>query len=111
MSSKVQQQWLLFAVKTERISVRLAEINAFCRKVGKELLFCCARGCLYGAGVGFFVFLHLGLPKDLQFTGYVSGLFVAAGLKFAFALWVIRSLAFPLASCLQDLHSSSSDRE
>lgn len=107
MLSKLPQRYLLLAVKTERISVRLAEIIAFCRKVGKELLLSVAHGCFCGAGVGFFVFLHLGFPKDLEFTGYISGLFVVAGLKFGFSLWAIRSLVVPLVSYLRDSHSPS----
>ena len=108
MLSNVSQRCLLFAVKSERISVRLAEIFAYCRKVGKELLFSCARGCLCGAGVGLFVFLRLGFPRDLEFAGYVSGLFVAAGLKFGFSLWVIQSLVLPLVHHWRDSHSRSS---
>lgn len=108
MLSKVQQRCLLFVVKTEQIFVRLAETSVFCKKVGKELLLCCARGCLCGAGIGFFLFLRLGFPKDAKLAGYLSGLFVVAGLKFGFSLWLIRGLVFPLAHHLQDSNSSSS---
>lgn len=78
--------------------MRLAEIIAFCRKVGKELLFSCVRGCLCGAGVGFFLFLRLGLPKDAYLVGYLSGLFVVAGLELGFSWWIIRRLAAAIDS-------------
>lgn len=106
MFSKVQRQSLPFAAKTELVSGRLAEIIAFCKKAGKGLLLSCARGCLGGAGIGFFVFLRLGFPKDLNLAGYLSGLFVVAGLKFGFSLWVIRNLVFPLAYHLRESNSS-----
>ena len=95
MSSEVPQRCMLLAVKTERISVRLDEVIAFCKKVGKEFLLSCAHGCLCGAGIGFFLFVRLGFPKDAKLAGYIGGLFIAAGLKFGLLLWVIRSLVFP----------------
>lgn len=76
--------------------MQLAEITSKCRKAGRELLLSCARGCFCGLGVGFFLFLRLGTPATHELTGYMVGLFLMAGLKFGFFLWVIRSLAFPL---------------
>ena len=84
------------------MSVRLAEIIPFCKKVGKEVLLACIRGCLCGAGVGFFVFLRLGFPRDAEFSGYLSGLFIVSGLKFGFCWWVIRRLTVPIVSCVRD---------
>lgn len=78
--------------------MRLAELIGNWRKVGKELLFSCAPGCLCGAGVGFFLFLRLGFPKDAYLAGYLSGLFVVAGLKLGFAWWIIRRLAAAMDS-------------
>ena len=82
--------------------MRLAEIVALLEKVGKELLFSCVRGCLCGAGVGFFLFLRLGFPKDAELAGYISGLFVVAGLKLGLSLWAIRHLAGPIISRLRN---------
>lgn len=98
---------MLLAVKSERISARLDEIIAFCKKLGTELLLSCAHGCLSGAGIGFFLFVRLGFPKDTKLAGYISGLFIVAGLKFGLFLWVIRSLVFPLAYHLHDSNPSS----
>jgi len=107
MLAGVQGWCILFAVKIERITVRLAEIIGFCKKAGKELLLSCAGGCLCGAGIGFFLLAHLGFPKDLYLAGYLSGLFLVAGTKFGFSVWVIRSLVFRLAYHLQDSKSPS----
>ncbi len=96
MLSRIPLWRLHVAVKTERIFVRLAEITPKCRKEGKELLLSCARGCFCGLGVGFFLFLRLGAPATHELTGYMVGLFLMAGLKFGFSLWVIRSLVFPM---------------
>lgn len=58
--------------------------------------------CLYGVGSGcgicFFMFLRLGLPKPTEIAGYVTGLFVVAGLEFglaAFCGWRIVSRLVP----------------
>jgi hypothetical protein len=83
-------------VKTERNFLRLAEIASKCIKAGRELLLFCANGCFTGLGVGFFMFLRLGAPATHELTGYMVGLFLTAGLKFGFSLWVIRSLVIPL---------------
>src|SRR5260370_22698406 len=96
MLSKIPLWCLHLAVKTERIFVRLAEIISKCRKEGKELLLSCARGCFCGLGVGLFLFLRLGAPATHELTGYILGLFLMAGLKFGFSLWVIRTLVFLL---------------
>ena len=94
-------------METERISVQLAEIVAPCGKLAKELLLACARGCLCGAGVGFFVFLRLGFPRGLEFSDYISGLFMVAGLKFG-SCWVVvlPPQSFPVSGshvgCLRD---------
>jgi hypothetical protein len=61
----------------------------------KELLLSCARGCFYGLGVAFFMFLRLGTPATPELTGYIMGLFLTAGFKFGFFLWVIRNLVLP----------------
>ena len=105
MLSKIPLFCLHVAVKTERNSLRLAEITSKCRNAGKELLLSCARGCFTGLGVGFFMFLRLGAPATHELTGYMVGLFLMAGLKFGFSLWVIRSLVFPLFRHIR--HSSS----
>lgn len=78
--------------------MQLAEMTSFCRNAGKEVLLSCARGCFYGAGVGFFLFLRLGFPKDGYLAGYISGLFVVAGLKVSFSWWIIRRLAAAIDS-------------
>jgi hypothetical protein len=85
--------------------MRLAEIASKCRKAGKELLLSCVRGCFCGLGVGFFMFLRLGAPAAQELTGYMVGLFLMAGLKFGFSLWLIHSLVFPLINDFR--HSSS----
>jgi hypothetical protein len=64
----------------------------------------CVRGCLCGAGVGFFLFIRFGFPKDAHLAGYISGVFVVAGLKFGFSWWVICSLASPIVSRLRNAH-------
>jgi hypothetical protein len=107
MLSKIPLWCLHLAVKTQRIFVRLAEITSKCRKEGKELVLSCARGCFCGLGVGFFLFLRLGAPATHELTGYMVGLFLMAGLKFGFSLWVIRSLVFPL---INQFRRSSSPR-
>jgi len=103
MPSHPEERSLLLAGKTEPVSVHLMQMSAFCRKSGRALLFSCARGGLCGAAVGFFFFLHLGVPKDPEFTGYISGLFVVAGLKFGLCLWAIRDFVFPLVSLVVGL--------
>jgi hypothetical protein len=105
MLSKIPLFCLHVAVKTERNSLRLAEITSKFRNAGRELLLSCARGCLTGLGVGFFMFLRLGAPATQELTGYMVGLFLMAGLKFGFSLWVIRSLVFPLFRHIR--HSNS----
>jgi hypothetical protein len=95
MLSKIPLFCMHLAVKTERNSLRLAQITSKCRDAGKELLLSCARGCFCGLGVGFFMFLRLGAPATHELTGYMVGLFLMAGLKFGFSLWVIRSFVFP----------------
>jgi hypothetical protein len=107
MPSKIPLWCLHLAVKTERIFVRLAEITSKGRKGGKELVLSCARGCFCGLGVGFFLFLRLGAPATQELTGYMVGLFLMAGLKFGFSLWVIRGLVFPL---IHQFRRSSSPR-
>ena len=96
MLSKIPMWCLHLAAKTERIFVPLAEITSKCRKAGKELLLSCARGCFAGLGIGCFIFLRLGAPATRELFGYMVGLFLTAGLKLGFFLWVIRSLVFPL---------------
>jgi len=105
MLSKIPLFCLHVAVKTERNSLRLAEITSKCRNAGRELLLSCADGCFTGFGVGFFMFLRLGAPATKELTGYMVGLFLMAGLKFGFSLGVIRSLVFPLVRHIT--HSSS----
>ena len=105
MLSKIPVSCLYLAAKTERISMRLAEIGSISTKTAKELLLSCARGCFCGLGVGFFMFLRLGTPATHELTGYMIGLFLMAGLMFGFSLWVIRILLFPLINHFR--HSSS----
>src|ERR1700730_3439667 len=94
MLSKIPLFCLHVAVKTERNSLRLAEITSKYRNAGIELVLSCARGCFTGLGVGFFMFLRLGTPATHRLTGYMVGLFLMAGLKLGFSLWVIRSFIF-----------------
>src|SRR5229473_703621 len=106
MLSKILLYCLYVAVKAVSNFMRVAEITSRCRKTGRELLLFCARGCFSGLGVGFFIFLRLGPPAIHELFGYMVGLFLMAGLKLGFFLWVIRSLAFPLIR--HQRHSSSS---
>jgi len=96
MLSKIPLFCLHVAVKTEHNCLRLAEIASKCIKDGRELLLFCVNGCFTGLGVGFFMFLRLGAPATHELTGYMVGLFLMAGLKFGFSLWLIRSLVLPL---------------
>ena len=96
MLSRIPLFCLHVAVKTERNFLRLVEITPKCRNAGRELLLSCARGCFTSLGVGFFMFLRLGAPATHELTGYMVGLFLMAGLKFGFSLWLIRSVVFPL---------------
>lgn len=88
----------MYTMETERISVRRSEIITVCAKAGEELLLACVRGGLCGAGVGLFFFLRLGFPKDAELVGYLSGLFVLAGLKLGFSWYLLRSVATPIIS-------------
>src|SRR5712664_59051 len=96
MLSKIPLYCLHVAVKTESNFMRVAEVTSRCRKTGRELLLFCARGCFSGLGVGFFIFLRLGTPATHELSGYMVGLFLMAGLKLGFSLWVIRTLVFLL---------------
>src|SRR3981189_3573536 len=108
MLSKIPLSCLYLAVKTERISMRLAEIGSISRKTGKELLLSCACGCFCGLGVGLFLFLRLGAPATRELSGYMVGLFLVAGLKLGFFLWLIRSLVFPLIQHFRGSNSRTS---
>jgi hypothetical protein len=108
MLSKIPVSCLYLAAKTERISMRLAEIGSISTKTAKELLLSCARGCFCGLGVGLFLFLRLGAPATRELSGYVVGLFLMAGLNFGFSLWVIRSLVFPLIHHFRHSNSPTS---
>jgi hypothetical protein len=81
-----------------RAILQLAALTRKCRKAGEELLLSCARGCFAGLGIACFIFLRLGAPATRELSGYMVGLFLVAGLKLGFFLWVIRSLAFPLVT-------------
>jgi hypothetical protein len=105
MLSKIPLYCLYVAGKAVSNFMRAAEITSRCRKTGRELLLFCARGCFCGLGVGFFLFLRLGAPATRELTGYMVGLFLMAGLKLGFSLWVIRGLAFPLIRHIR--HSNS----
>jgi hypothetical protein len=56
----------------------------------KEFLGFCLFGVIAGAGVGFFMFVRLGFPKESYMIGYMSGLFIGSGIKFGISLWVVR---------------------
>ena len=56
----------------------------------KDLLGFCVLGIAAGAGVGFFIFVRLGFPKESYMIGYLSGLFVVSGIKFGICLWLVR---------------------
>jgi hypothetical protein len=56
----------------------------------KDFLGFCLLGIGAGAGVGFFIFVRLGFPKESYMIGYLSGLFVVSGIKFGISLWLVR---------------------
>jgi hypothetical protein len=58
----------------------------------KDFLRFCALGVAAGAGVGSFMFVRLGLPKQSYMIGYLSELFVGSGLKFGISLWFVRTI-------------------
>jgi hypothetical protein len=63
----------------------------------KDFVVFCGLGCASGVGVGFFIFLRLGLPKESQYMiGYICGLFIISGLKFGIGVWIVRILSFSL---------------
>jgi hypothetical protein len=107
--SRIPLWCLLLADNLEGIFVRLAEIASIYRKAGRELLLSCAVGCLWGLGVGLFIFLRLGAPATHELSGYMVGLFLTAGLKFGFWLYVIRSLIMPGIRTLRHKGPKSTD--
>jgi hypothetical protein len=56
----------------------------------KDFVGFCALGVVAGAGVGFFMFVRLGFPKESYMIGYMSGLFIGSGIKFGIRLWLVR---------------------
>jgi len=60
------------------------------RRSIEELILFCGLGVLCGAGVGFFIFLRLGLPSRPDDAGYISGLFLLSGIKFSLSIWTVR---------------------
>jgi hypothetical protein len=62
---------------------------ALSRKFGKELLLFCGMGALYGAAVGFLMYLHLGPFKNPEDAGYATGLLVKSGVELGFIIWMI----------------------
>ena len=104
--SRTLKPQLAVAVETE-LNFRPAKPTTNWRNAGRELLFSCARGCLAGLGIAFFVFLRLGAPATRELTGYMVGLFLIAGLKLGFSLWIIRSVVFPLINHFRCPSSSS----
>lgn len=57
------------------------------QKVARQFILFTAGGALFGAAVGFFVFLRLGFPSQVSLSGYLSGLFVVAGCKVGLLTW------------------------
>ena len=64
------------------------------RGAAGQLILSCLLGIFCGAGVGFFIFLRLGFPRPAQTAGYISGLFLMAGLQFGLAVGICRILYF-----------------
>jgi len=58
----------------------------------KDFLRFLALGVAAGAGVGFFMFVRLGFPKQSHMVGYLSALFIGSGIKFGISLWLVRTL-------------------
>jgi hypothetical protein len=56
----------------------------------KEFLGFCVLGVVAGAGVGLFVLVRLGFPKEPYLIGYLSGLFIVSGIKLGIGLWLLR---------------------
>jgi hypothetical protein len=56
----------------------------------KDFLVFCMLGVGAGAGVGFFMFVRLGFPKESYMIGYLSALFIGSGMKFGVSLWFVR---------------------
>jgi hypothetical protein len=56
----------------------------------KDFFSFCVLGVIAGAGVGVFMFVRLGFPKDSYMIGYMSELFLGCGVKFGITLWFVR---------------------
>src|ERR1700693_5743904 len=56
----------------------------------KDLLGYCVLGLSAGAGVGFFMFVRLGFPKESYIIGYMSGLFISCGVRLGISIWLLR---------------------
>ena len=64
-------------------------------RFAKDILLFCSVGALIGAGIGFIVFLHLGIPKTSEEGQYIASLFVKSGVQFGFIMWIIQVAVRP----------------
>jgi hypothetical protein len=62
-------------------------------KFAEELLFFCIMGALFGVGICFIMFLHLGTPNTPENAGYVTALFVKSGVQLGVVVWMVRASA------------------
>jgi hypothetical protein len=96
--------------------MRINQIFNTSKQLATELAKFSVFGCLCGAGIGFFVFLHLGFPGSERTSGYISGLFVLSGFKLGVAVWgayriiiILRRLLVESVSCTSSYQFSEMD--